>query len=317
MTGIAVPTAHKILTDATSMQIRPRYEGSNICTWIGFKHVNYLVEEAVLEHFRRGALAARSLYEDHGLCLEIVKIDTRILHALHMDDLVTAEVVPTMPGEDRELAATVTLRVDRGGELLKAVTSKVRVVLRTDTRRGPVDPAVEEIAAFTVRRVAGGIGALPSPPAETRADLQQGGNTFVWTWRIPYFYCHFNERLQMSGYLRVMEEVVDLFLADRGISIKTLLDDQSWIPVVPHSAIHMLDEALMEEDLITVFTVEDVFKDLTYTARMDCYVPRDDRLLRTATGRITHGYAVIANRRDWSLVNLDGRVLTALRGTGS
>ena len=37
--------------------MRPRYEGANICTWIGFKHVNYLVEEAVLAHFRsrRGA----------------------------------------------------------------------------------------------------------------------------------------------------------------------------------------------------------------------------------------------------------------------
>ena len=47
----------------------------------------------------------------------------------------------------------------------------------------------------------------------------------------------------------------------------------------------------MEEELYTVFTVEDVFKDLTYTARMDCYVLRGGRLVQTATGRITHGYA--------------------------
>jgi hypothetical protein len=36
----------------------------------------------------------------------------------------------------------------------------------------------------------------------------------------------------------------------------------------------------------------------------------------TATGRITHGYAVIDSRRDWSVVNLDDRMLTALRGDG-
>jgi acyl-CoA thioesterase FadM len=122
--------------------------------------------------------------------------------------------------------------------------------------------------------------------------------------------------MQMSGYLRQLEEVVDLFLADRGVSIHTLLAEQNWIPVVPHSSISMLAEAGMEEDLYTVFTVQDVFKGVTYTARMDCYVLRDGVLVPTATGSITHGYALIENRRDWSLVNFDERMLTALRGNG-
>ncbi len=121
----------------------------------------------------------------------------------------------------------------------------------------------------------------------------------------------------MNGYLRQMEEVVDLFLADRNVSIKRLLDEQSWIPVVPRSEITMLGEALMEEDLYTVFTVEDVFKDVTYTARMDCFVLRDGVYVPTATGRITHGYAVIENRRDWSLVDFDTRMSSALRNEGS
>ena len=110
------------------------------------------------------------------------------------------------------------------------------------------------------------------------------------------------------------EEVVDLFLADRGISIRQLLDDRRWIPVVPHSQIRMLDEVVMEEELYTIYTVEDVFKDFTYTSRMDCYVVREGELVQTATGRITHGYAVIENRRDWRLVSFDERVSRALRG---
>jgi len=36
--------------------------------------------------------------------------------------------------------------------------------------------------------------------------------------------------------------------------------------------------------------------------------------VQTATGRITHGYAVIENRRDWSLVAFDDRMNAALEG---
>jgi acyl-CoA thioesterase FadM len=177
------------------------------------------------------------------------------------------------------------------------------------------------------------IGAhLPTPPdpAPAEADaalaagagedavlaaLTAGRNAYAWRWTIPYTYCHYNERLQMSGFLRLMEEAKDRFVRDRGISIKTLLDDRKWIPVVPRASLRIVDEALMEEDLYTVFTVAEVFKDFTYTARLDCYAARDGRLRPVAAGSIVHGYAVIDNRRDWRLVSFDQRVLDALRGT--
>ena len=63
--------------------LRPRFEGTNICTWIGFKHDNYLVEEvkrqvgwialvtAVPGEFELEALAAGALrvlrYEEEAL----------------------------------------------------------------------------------------------------------------------------------------------------------------------------------------------------------------------------------------------------------
>jgi acyl-CoA thioesterase FadM len=347
------PTAGAIFGTPTTVRLRPRFEGSNICSWIGFKHVNYLVEEAVLEHFRAAGQPARTLYEQYGLGLDIVEIDTRIAHALHQDDLATLTVTPVDRAVSGEFAATVTLDVERGDEDVRAATARVRAVLRQDRRDGPVTEQVpDELASYTVARidrapvtealldrsmavppaqlvavpnaappsgccggagVAGGRGAADP----VLAELAGGANSYGWRWRIPYFYCHFTERLQMSGYLRVLEEIVDLFLADRGVSIRTLLDDQNWIPVVPRSTISMLDEALMEEDLYTVFTVEDVFKDLTYTARMDCYVLRDGMLTPTATGSITHGYALIENRRDWRLINFDDRLLTALAPAGS
>lgn len=69
----------------------------------------------------------------------------------------------------------------------------------------------------------------------------------------------------------------------------------------------------MEEELYTVFTVEEVYKTFTYTARMDCYVRRGGELVPTAGGRITHGYATIVDRRDWRLVEFDAPTLAALR----
>lgn len=331
--SIEPDTAKKALLEgASTVTVRPRYEGNNICTWIGFKHVNYLVEEAVLDHFRSAGLSSRRLFEEFGLGLDLVGLDTRILNAFHLDDEAVAEVTPDTGGDPGVLAFKV--RLSKVGNEGKDVTSKVKVALRRESYIEDADSVPAELAPYAIDRIG---GAEPGEEVQATentslaagrgitgdtdpvlARLLAGRNAFGWKWRVPYPYCHFNERLQMSGYLRQMEEIVDLFLADRGISIKTLLDDRRWIPVVPHSAITLLDEVYLEEDLYTVYAVEDVFKDFTYTSTMDCYVVRDGRLVHTATGKITHGYAVIENRRDWSLVSFDDRVLKAFRGeTGS
>lgn len=311
---------------ATTTVLRPRYEGSNINAWMGFKHINYLAEEAVLEHFRRAGMSAHLLYHRHGVCVEIVEIDTRILTAFHLDDMVEAVVGPG--GDESELDFTVSLHVRRGAERKKAASARVRVLLRRDQTGGPAEPVPDKLLAFTRERVerAGAdstpVPALSGGPNGQGArggdlvldDLTRNINGFAWRWRIPYFYCHFTERLQMSGYLRLLEQAVDLFLADRGVSIKQLLDEHRWIPVVTHSSVSMLDEVVMEEDLYTVLTVASVFKNLTYAARMDTYLVRDGSLLRTATGRITHGYAEIQNRGQIALVEFDERLLKALGG---
>ncbi|MCX5415783.1 hypothetical protein [Streptomyces sp. NBC_00059] len=311
-----------VLARTTTVSLRPRYEGCNICTWIGFKHVNYLVEEAVLTHLREAGLAAGALYEEYGLGTELVVVDTRIATALHIDDLVTAQVCSASDeaGDDGQLALSVQLSVERDGKKVQAASSRVGVVFRQDA---DCRDAPSEAAPYTVRRIEGASAtALPDVP-ERVASLDEGlallkaqGNTEVWRWRVPYYHCHFTERLQMSGLLRVMEESVHWFLEERGVSIRTLLTEQDWIPVVPHSVITMLDESLMEEELLISFTVEDIFKDFTYTARVDTYALRDGTLVPTSTGRITHGYAHIDSRRDWGLVRFDERLQRALRGKG-
>jgi acyl-CoA thioesterase FadM len=307
--------------ERTTVESRPRFEGSNICTWIGFKHVMYVVEEAVLDHLRQVGMVPRRLYDDHGLAVEIVDCDARILTALHMDDLVSTEVsrVATDDGEMAFRTESVVDRSDTGGDArTKAVVAKVRVVLRRTADAIEVPVELEPYTVAQIDRgprrdepaaVVNGRGTADVVPHSTGE-----ANAVVWRWRIPYFYCHFSERLQHSGYLRVMEEIVDVFLAERGISIRTMLDQHRWIPVVPRARVNILREAYMEEELHTVFSVTEVFKDLTYTASMDCYVRRAGRFVHTATGSITHGYAAIVDRHDWQLVPFDGRTLAALRG---
>jgi len=299
----------------TTVRLRPRYEGSNICTWIGFKHVNYLVEEAVLDHLRQRGFPAGQLYERFGLCTDITDLDTKILTAFHIDDLATA-TVSQVEWDGPELRLAVEFTVDRGEPVkpVKAVKSKVSVSLRLDPHGFDAEPAPAELAPHVVAHISAPNEPILLGEADPLDLLTAGRNAFGWVWRMPYFYCHFTERVQMSGYLRQMEEILDLFVEDRGVSIKKLLDEQNWIPVVPHSRITFLDEAKMEEDLYTVFTVENVFKRFTFTARMDCYVLRDGVLVPTATGKITHGWAVIENRADWRLVDFDDRLTDALTG---
>lgn len=294
-----------VLDGETTARLRARYEGLNINSWVGFKHINYLVEEAVLEHFRTAGVSAHTLFEDYGLCVELVAVDTRISTAIHTDDLVEALVQPDADENGDELAFTVSLFVRRGREPKRAARSKVRVLIRRDEIFDPADEIPDGLLPYTTRRI-----NRTEPSAEPAGD----GNSFSWRWRIPYFYCHFTERLQLSGYLRLMEEVVDLFLADRGVSIKRLLDEQRWIPLVSHSSVTMLAEVVMEEELETVFTVERVFKNFNYTARMDTFVRRDGERIRTATGRITHAYGEILNRREIKVVEFDRRLRTALEG---
>lgn len=318
------------LPKVSKVSLRPRFEGSNICSWIGFKHVMYLVEEGVLDYFRQANLVPCHLFEDNGLCLEIVDSAARILHALHMDDLAEVEVMPAARPDPNGLRFNVNIYIQRKSERLKAVVAKVVVVFKLDdspVTRGVAPKPLPQLAPYTVERISRAPSrqdlaktdfsierGVTNPEDDVVRQLKSGGsNVFVWKWHIPYFYCHFTERMQHSGYLRLMEEVEDLFLADRGISIRHMLHDKKWIPVVPQARVEILEEAYMEEKIYTVYTLEEIYREYTYTHRMDCYVVRDGRLIHTATGSITHGYAVINSRHDWSLVEIDAESLAAIK----
>jgi acyl-CoA thioesterase FadM len=300
----------------------PAFEGSNIGAWMGFKHFMYLMEEAVVQHVRERWEGPCALYEQHGLALEIVDSSISILTALHLDQLTRVEVTPRRTSDEYELGLALSAR--EGDEWTLVATGTVKVLFRAAAPGSDaLSPELRPYVRERIERDTRAPKRMPSSAAgrgrtgRAEGPSQPPGlepNSFVWRWRIPYFYCHFMDRLQHSGYVRLMEEVVDLYLQDRGLSIRTLLQERSWIPVVAKAGIEILREARLEEEIHTVFTVRDVYKQLLYSATMECYVRRDGEWVQTAAGTIVHGYAHIPQRGVMRLVSLDAPVLGALTG---
>lgn len=209
--------------------------------------------------------------------------------------------------------------VDGLPKRLKILTGDVRVLLRRDKLAKNVREAPEMLTGWIVNEIcAPSPGFAPQVPApRIDADkvdqfLAEPTRGFVWKREIPYFYCHFSERLQLSGYLRLLEEAVALFLARAGISINTMLRERRWIPFVSQAQITILREARMEEVLYTAIALDEIYKNLTFAAKVDFYVSRDGALVHTATGSITHGYGL--SQKDLVMVHLDEGTMAALRG---
>ncbi len=119
--------------------------------------------------------------------------------------------------------------------------------------------------------------------------------------------------MQFSAYVGLFEGMLDELLAERGISIGTLLRERRWIPVVLRFEVEITSPVFMEEMLLSIFSIDRVVKNLTFTARMDGYVVRRGNPQRVMTGEIDHAYLQFGSRDvGATVVPLDGRVLQAL-----
>lgn len=300
---------------STVVSGRPSYEGANIRTWIGFKHFVYLVEQAVLQWLCERGAGARTLYHEHGLGFEVVDCSVQLPAVLELDDEVQARVVA-----DSGRRLIVQLAVSRGGEQVTVLRGKVTVALVRE-RTAPIHvPAPPALAAYEVGDVAQASTVTRSdrrtlapgqPPSEVLGTQPW---EFLWSWRARYFHCHFSDRVQHSAYVRALEEVVDRFLADRGISVGRMLTERHWIPVVSRARIQLIAAAHMEETIHTVFTVQDILRGVMFDGRMDCYVRRDNLLVPVATAKILHGYAIAAGPGAGGVAELDDEVGRALTG---
>ena len=298
----------------TTLLARPRYEGANIRTWIGFKHYMYLVEEGVLEWFRERDLGPQRLFHEHGVGLEIVDCSVQLPALLEIDDAVEARLDAIAPGR-----FDVRLRIHRPQGPVLGLRGKVTVALVPE--RGAAAGELPGELAELLREHVAAPGVEPADraldgasPAQVLSAASPPG--FCWPWRARYFHCHVSDRVQHSAYVRALEEVVDRFLQERGMSIRTLLEERGWIPVVSRARVQLVAAAHMEELVHTTFRVHEILKDRAFDATMDCYVQRADRLVHVATARILHGYAASRGENAGTLVVLDERTQAQLLDGG-
>lgn len=311
---------------AVSIATHPRYEGANIRTWIGFKHFMYLVEEAVLEYFRQQGHGVQGMFRDHGLGLEIVDCSAQLPHALEIDDDVLVTVRPSPRQRDgRGAAFTAEITTGPDDREVTALRAKLRVALVREAD-GPADGSSRELpeallpyVTDTLEGVTDERDPVALRPGQSVEDAlaPAGSGAFLWSWRAPYYYCHFSDRVQHSAYVRTLETVVDNFLHDRGLAIGALLRDRAWIPVVSRARVRLHAAAHMEEMVHTVFRVDDILLDTTYTATMECWVRREDELVLVASGTIMHGYAVSRGEHAGTVARLDEDTQAALLGVRS
>lgn len=281
---------------ALAPSVRPRYDGANIQTWIGFKQFLALAEEAVLGWFRDTGHGPHRLFHQYSLELAVIDCSAVLPAPLDVDDEVAATVTPL--GDGRFRVSLTALHSDGNTAVLN---SRITVALIGPAGAGPLPGEVGRAQP-----------SVANPAASPFVPLPADHTVFRWTWRARYFHCHFSDRVQHSAYVRALEEVVDRFLADRGLSVGTVLSERGWIPVVSRVRVRLLADAHMEEDVHVTFAVTDVLKDVTWEGRMDCHVRRHDELVPVATARILHGYAVSRGPEAGQLAVLDSATLAAL-----
>lgn len=296
---------------------RPRYESSNISTFIGFKNFMLLAEDALLQHFRENGYGPQRLLDKHGLALTLVGSSLRLTGTMHSDDLVTGTVTALPRKNEPDATFDVKLTTQRSDEQVRLANGRLRMQLVAEKDSADPDPVPAELAELVVREVTGRTSEESLAPV--RADrvgsllAERSGNAFLWEWKIPYFACHASARIQHSAYVKLLEEAVDRYLERAGLSITERLMQRNWIPVVSRARVDLHADAAMGETLLTTFTVEDVLKDTVFTARMECHVLRGDRLVRTASATIMHGYVLTSGPEAFrDLVVLDAPTQAAL-----
>jgi acyl-CoA thioesterase FadM len=294
-------------------RLRPRHASANIRTWVGFKQFMCLAEEAVLGWFRDRGWGPQEIYHRYGLGWEVVDSSVQLPAVLELDDEVAAEVGWLGPGR-----FGVRLTVPRDGTVVPVLRGRVAVALVAE-RPGPAGrpggpapagpPVPDCLAPLVVPSVAAAAGPVEPPPAPA--------GPFDWRWRVRYFHCHYSDRVQHGSHVQALEEVVDRFLADRGLSVPRLLAERGWIPVVSRARVRLLADAHLDEQVRTTFAVAEIVKDRGFDGRMDSYVAdpeHPDRPRHVATARILHGYAVSTGADAGRLAALDPDTVAALTG---
>jgi len=285
-------------------------EGANIRTWIGFKHFEYVVGDAVLEYLSASGVDVRQLIIDGGR-FEIAASRVSLTSVIELGDRLAVRILDVVRVAVDRLCATIEIQNVRSDQT--SLKGRYQIVLRP--------PAEDQ------QRLAAVLNSVPEGPVPTAArprggSLSRDGHVpegdlpaaFAHEWVVPYYYCERSEVLSYRGYVRAVETVVDEYLRSVGLAIPDLLADRAWIPVVSKYSIEVLAPARMGSRVRTYFAVEDIVGGVVFNASTATFSEQPAGWVCTARGEIQHGYAISRGDAAGSLAQLDAPTIKALTG---
>lgn len=289
--------------------LHPQNEGANIENYIGFKHLTYLMEEAFINYFREKYLSPNILFKKYGIKLFIKCLNIAIAKAVNVDDEIRINITSLCSNKYLIKAC------DNIGNLFFKGEITIHVIFpcaNFDLKLLP--PQIEQLLIDILNNENENtyIKLLVNNNCPLNVLKEQYSTAFIYKKRIPYYYCNFTNELHHSGYERIIEEAVDLYLDNRHLSIKTMLDQKNWIPVVSKSSIEIKNTVKMEDTIYIVFTIKNVIFNSIYEAEIKIFKCINDGLIEVAVGYISHGYSLIKDPQKPELVFIDKQTLNAL-----
>lgn len=290
--------------------LRPRYDTANTRLRVGVRGLTALAEEAVVHWFRVRKLSPATLMDRFGLEFSIIDCSSLAFGVVHLDDEVTASAQPVG-------TRYFNVRLSVGDR--RVLQSRVTVVMpRVPGRREDLPEELEGMAIDEFDRVRTAVDTH-DPEFEARdLDARITDDALGWfrSWRVPVTACHYDDRMQYSGHLRVLEELAELFAADRGLPAREMLLGRGLVPVLPRVRLRLLADAFAGDLMHTTYEVHQVVGGATFDFRYDAHVQRDGRRIPVATGILLAGYAHHDDPAG-KPVPLPAEVIEALTGPGT
>ena len=291
---------------------RPSSEGANIRAWIGFKHFEYAVADAVSSLLSDAGFGQRDLARS-GVRAQVCGSRAVLTHVIECGDELTVTVSDCRRIDDDRLALDVQImNVTAGQQSLKG-TYLVRVKdFEEEGLEGGV--STEEVLGGFPR---GELRRSATPRRGTFVSEEGVGllaAAFSTDWTVPYYYCESSRYLSYRGHVRALESIVDDYLAAVGLFIPTVLSSRAWIPVVSRYSIDVCSDVDMGSTVRTHFTVDDVLADVAFDASWATTTLGSDGTRRVvASGVIQHGYAYSRGERAGSVVRMDPETMAHLK----
>ncbi|WP_422768948.1 hypothetical protein ACN28C_19325 [Plantactinospora sp. WMMC1484] len=290
--------------------LRPHYDTANTRLRVGTRGLTALAEEAVVHWFRVRKLSPAVLLERFGLEFSIIDCSSLAFGVAHLDDEITASAQPVG-------SRYFNVRLSVGDR--RVLQSRITVVMpRVPGRREELPEELTGMAIDEFDRIPTAVDTH-DPEFEARdLDERITNDALGWfrSWRVPVSGCHYDNRMQYSGHLRILDELAELFAADRGLPARQTLLEHGLVPVMPRVRLRLLADAYAGDLVHTTYEVHQVVGGACFDCRFDAHVQRGDRRIPVATGILLSAYAREDDRAG-KPVPLPTDIIEAMTGPGT